>query len=100
MEFLVEFEIAIPGDAPASEVKDRENAEAAAATNLAEGGYLLRLWRPHVEPGRNKVLGLYRANSQMELEALLDALPLSGWMRVAITALDHHPNDPAGHGGA
>jgi muconolactone delta-isomerase len=37
---------------------------------------------------------------EMELEALLDALPLCEWMPVTITPLDRHPNDPAGRDGA
>jgi muconolactone delta-isomerase len=44
MEFLVEFEIDIPGETPAAEVADREGAEAVAAAQLADDGYILRVW--------------------------------------------------------
>src|SRR5262249_52061867 len=38
MEFLVEFEIRVPQETPASEERTREQAEAAAAPRLGEGG--------------------------------------------------------------
>src|SRR5258708_37058712 len=94
MEFLVEFELAIPGGAPESEVKDRERAEAGAADALADEGHLVRLWRTSARPGPATVLGLYRAASKAELEGLLDALPLAEWMQTSITPLEKHPNDP------
>jgi muconolactone delta-isomerase len=42
-----------------------------------------------------KVVGLYRAKSERELDGLLRALPLYEWMQVAVTPLEPHPNDPA-----
>lgn len=39
-------------------------------------------------------IGLYRANSEAELDGLLGALPLNGWMEVTVTPLERHPNDP------
>jgi muconolactone delta-isomerase len=36
-----------------------------------------------------------RAESRAELDALLGALPLYEWMRVSVTPLEPHPNDPA-----
>ena len=95
MEFLVEFDLNIPDGALESEVKDRERAEAAAAEALADEGYLVRLWRASVRPGEARVLGLYRAASEAELDGLLGALPLSEWMHTSITPLEKHPNDPA-----
>ena len=96
MEFLVEFELDIPDGVPKSEVEDREKAEAGAAETLANQGHLVRLWRASVDTGPTTVLGLYRAGSRAELDALLGALPLYEWMRTSITPLIHHPNDPAG----
>jgi muconolactone delta-isomerase len=95
MEFLVQFELQIPDGVPVSEVGDRERAEAAAAESLAEQGHLVRLWRASTGDGLTTVLGLYRASSKVELEALLVALPLYEWMRTSITPLVQHPNDPA-----
>jgi len=96
MEFLVEFDLHVPPDTPESEVTQRYSAEAAASGELAREGHLVRLWRPPMGPGERKALGLYRADSRAQLDALLDALPLSGWMRRTITPLEPHPNDPAG----
>jgi muconolactone D-isomerase len=95
MEFLVEFELAIPDGATESEVEDRVRAEAAAAETLADEGHLVRVWRVSVGTGRTTVLGLYRAGSRAELDRLLGGLPLYGWMHTSITPLVQHPNDPA-----
>ena len=94
MEFLVEFEVNVPEGTPETEVKDRESAEASAAAKLAGEGHLLRLWKPPVAPGETKAVGVYRADSEAALHGLLGALPLAGWMHVAVTPLAPHPNDP------
>ena len=95
MEFLVQFEVEIPDGVSVADVGDRERAEAAAAESLAEQGHLIRLWKVTTGDGLTTVLGLYRAGSRVELEALLVALPLYEWMRTSITPLVQHPNDPA-----
>ena len=94
MEFLVQFELDIPDGVPESEVEQRERAEAAAAETLADQGHLVRLWRASTGHGPTAALGLYRAGSRAELDALLVALPLYEWMRTSITPLVQHPNDP------
>jgi muconolactone delta-isomerase len=94
MEFLVGFDVTIPDDAPEAEVKNRVRAEATAAADLARQGHLVRLWRPPAAPGENKAVGLYRADSEPELDGLLAALPLNGWMQITVTPLELHPNDP------
>jgi muconolactone D-isomerase len=95
VEFLVEFEINVPEGTPKCEVNDREKAEAVAAAKLVDDGHLVRLWKLPVAYGDPKVLGLYRAKSETEIYDLLVALPLAEWMRVTITPLAVHPNDPA-----
>jgi muconolactone delta-isomerase len=95
MEFLVEFDVNVPAGASASEVNDRERAEAFAAEKLVDDGHLVRVWKPPVGDGENKVLGLYRADDQAQLADLLDALPLRDWMQITVTPLEAHPNDPA-----
>jgi muconolactone delta-isomerase len=62
---------------------------------LAAQGHALRVWNPLPEDGRRRALGLYRAASDEELEAILNSLPLRPWMEVSVTALAEHPNDPA-----
>ncbi len=94
-EFLVEFEVNVPDGTAESEIEERESAEAAAAAALVHQGHLVRLWKTPVAPNATKVLGLYRADSKAQLDALLGALPLYDWMTVAVTALEPHPNDPA-----
>ena len=67
MEFLVEFVLEVPAGTPHEEVERRTRAESAAAAELAEDGRLVRLWRR----------------------------PLADWLRVTVTPLEAHPNDPA-----
>jgi muconolactone D-isomerase len=95
MEFLVEFELSVPAGAPESEVKERVSAESAAWAVLGREGHLVRLWRPPVAPGERKAVGLYRTESEEQLDGLLVALPLSAWMQTVVTPLEPHPNDPA-----
>jgi muconolactone D-isomerase len=94
MEFLVDFQVTIPDGTPESEVKDRERAEASAAAHLVKDGHLLRVWNRPVADGESTILGLYRADSEAQLDGLLGALPLYEWMHVAVTPLEAHPNDP------
>jgi muconolactone delta-isomerase len=94
LEFLVEFDLHVPAGTPQSEVRDREQAESAAAAKLGDEGHLVRLWRrPRVGDGAT-ALGLYRADTEAQLDALLSDLPLADWLRVTVTPLESHPNDP------
>jgi muconolactone delta-isomerase len=94
LEFLVEFELNVPEGTPESNITPRVSAEAAASAELADQGHLVRLWNPPGAPGQRKAVGLYRADSQAQLDGLLGALPLSGWMQITVTPLQPHPNDP------
>ncbi|MGA9858759.1 MAG: muconolactone Delta-isomerase family protein [Solirubrobacteraceae bacterium] len=96
MEFLVGFDVTIPDGAPESEIKERLGAEATAAATLARQGNLVRLWKPSGGSGESRTVGLYRADSEAELDGLLGALPLNGWMQITVTPLEPHPNDPTG----
>jgi muconolactone D-isomerase len=95
MEFLVEFELEVPADTPHEEVERRTRAESAAAAKLAEDGHLVRLWRRPLVGDGSTAVGLYRADSAAELDGLLGALPIADWLRVTVTPLEAHPNDPA-----
>ena len=95
MEFLVEFEVEVPAGTPDAEVEQRQRAESAAAAKLAEDGYLIRLWRRPLLGDGTTAIGLYRADDGPELDELLAALPLADWLRVTVTPLEAHPNDPA-----
>lgn len=95
MEYLVEFTVTIPDDAPPVDVEHRLAGETTRVAELAAQGHVLRVWKPLPEDGRQHALGLYRASSNEELEAILDSLPLRPWMQISVTALARHPNDPA-----
>jgi muconolactone D-isomerase len=94
-EFLVEFEVEVPDGTPHEEVELRQRAESAAAAKLAEDGHLVRLWRRPLVGDGSTAVGLYRADSEAELDGLLAALPLADWLSVTVTPLEAHPNDPA-----
>ena len=95
MEFLVEFEVAIPVGTPDADMEQHQRAESDAAAKLAENGHLVRLWRRPLVGDGTTAIGLYRADSESDLDGLLAALPLAHWLRVAVTPLEAHPNDPA-----
>jgi muconolactone delta-isomerase len=82
MEFLVEFEVKIPDGTPDSEVQHREKAEATAAAKLIDEGHLVRVWKRRVATSESTIIGLYRADSEAQLDGLLAALPLYEWMRI------------------
>jgi muconolactone delta-isomerase len=96
MEFLVEFNVRVPPGTPIEEVREREDAEAAAAANLARHGRLVRLWTRSAAAGETYAVGLYRARGEEELDGLLGGLPLNSWMEMTVTPLEPHPNDPGG----
>jgi len=75
MEFLVAFSLDIPAGTPESEIRHREDEEAAATAKLADEGHLVRVWRSGA-PGETAIVGLYRADSEAHLDGLLGALPL------------------------
>jgi muconolactone D-isomerase len=95
VDYLVEFIITIPDDAPPAEVEQRVAGETTRVAELAAQGHALRVWKPLPEDGRQRAVGLYRAASDEELQGILDSLPLRPWMEVSVTALAKHPNDPA-----
>jgi muconolactone delta-isomerase len=95
-EFLVEFEVRVPAGTPQSEVADRAKAESAAAAKLADDGHLVRLWRRPVVGDGATAVGLYRADSEAQLDTMLSDLPLADWLHVKVTSLESHPNDPPG----
>ncbi|MDX6539694.1 MAG: hypothetical protein QOI71_1304, partial [Gaiellales bacterium] len=95
MDYLVDFTIEVPAGTPASELERRTAAEGARVAELAAQGRALRVWKPLPDDGRRRAIGLYRADDDRELQAILDSLPLRSWMEIAVTALAEHPSDPA-----
>jgi len=99
MEYLVEMTTHVPdGTAPAA-VDDIKARESVRARELAATGHLLRLWRPPLQPGEWRTLGLFAADDDDQLEQALASMPLRVWRTDVVTPLAPHPNDPGVPGG-
>lgn len=96
MEFLVAMTTHVPDGTAPETVDDVRAREAANSRQLAAQGHLLRLWRPPLQPGEWRTLGLFAADDDQELEEVLASMPLRIWRTDDVTALGPHPNDPAG----
>jgi muconolactone D-isomerase len=83
---LVEFLVTMTTHVP-----DRE---AAHSLELASEGHLLRLWRPPLQPGEWRTLGLFSAADRAELESVLVSMPLRVWRTDEVAELSPRPNDP------
>ena len=94
MEFLTDMVTKVPDGTSTEKVDELRAAEAVRAAELAKKGHLVRLWRPPLGPGEWRSIGLFRAANERELREILDSLPLHIWMKVTITPLSPHPNDP------
>ena len=94
MEYLTDLVTTVPEGTSQKKVDEMKTAEAARAAELAKKGHLVRLWRPPLGPGEWRSIGLFRATSEIELRQILESLPLHIWMKVTITPLNPHPNDP------
>lgn len=94
MEYLTDMVTTVPEGTSSAQVDKVREAEALRAAELAKAGHLIRLWRPPLKPGEWRSLGLFRATNEDELRQILDSLPLHIWMKVTVTPLTHHPNDP------
>jgi muconolactone delta-isomerase len=95
MEYLVVMTTHVPdGTAPAA-IDDVRAREAAHSRELASQGHLLRLWRPPLQPGEWRSLGLFAADDDDELERVLASMPLRVWRSDEVTPLSRHANDPA-----
>ena len=95
MEYLVTMTTRVPVGTSPEAVDDTRVREAAHSRELAEQGHLLRLWRPPLQPGEWRTLGLFAAADGDELERVLASMPLRVWRTDEVTPLLPHPNDPA-----
>ena len=77
-------------------MEQHQRTESAAAAKPAKDGHLARLWRRPLAGDRTTATGLYRAGREAALDGLLAALPLADRLRVTVTPLEAHPNDPGG----
>src|SRR6478672_2843048 len=95
MEFLVTMTTHVPDGTSAEAVDAIRTREAARARELAAEGHLRRLWRPPLQPGEWRTLGLFDARDADELEEVLASMPLRVWRTDDVLPLSPHPNDPA-----
>lgn len=93
-EFLIAMTVTVPPGTAAPVVDDASARQARRARELAEAGHLVRLWTLPDGPDGPCMVGLWRARDPGELMAILESLPLSGWMTIETTPLSPHPNDP------
>lgn len=95
MEYLVTMTTHDPDGTSEETVDDIRTREAARSRVLAAQGHLLRLWRPPLEPGEWRTIGLFAADDRDQLEEILASMPLRVWRTDEVTPLSPHPNDPA-----
>jgi muconolactone delta-isomerase len=94
VEYLVTMTTHVPDGTPEQAVQDVRTREARHSAELAAQGHLLRLWRPPLQPGEWRSLGLFAAAGDQRLEDVLASMPLRVWRTDEVTPLAPHPNDP------
>ena len=94
MEYLLTMTTHVPEGTSQDAVDEIRAKEAARSRELAGQGYLLRLWRPPLQPGEWRTLGLFATVDGCELEEVLASMPLRVWRTDEITPLSPHPHDP------
>jgi muconolactone delta-isomerase len=94
MEYLVTMTTLVPQGTAEEAVLEVRGREAARSHELAAQGNLLRLWRPPLQPGEWRTLGLFAAPDEVELEDVLASMPLRVWRTDRVVPLSAHPNDP------
>lgn len=94
MDYLVTMTTSVPHGTSEQSVDDVRAGEAAHSRDLAAQGHLLRLWRPPLQPGEWRTLGLFAADDGDQLEEVLASMPLRVWRTDEVTPLAPHPNDP------
>jgi muconolactone delta-isomerase len=94
MEYLVTMTTHVPDGTPDQAVDDIRARESAHTRELAAQGHVLRLWRPPLQPGEWRTLGLFAAADDGQLAEVLASMPLRVWRTDEVTPLSPHPNDP------
>ncbi len=90
-EYLTTFSLEVHDDLGALSLDEAQTAEGRRARELADQGHLVRLWQL---PGHGRALGLWQAEGDREIQAILAALPLRPWLAIETTPLTGHPSDP------
>jgi muconolactone delta-isomerase len=94
MEYLVTMTTVVPDGTTDEAVQEIRGREAARSRELAAQGHLRRLWRPPLQPGEWRTIGLFSAADEGELEDVLTSMPLRVWRSDHVVPLSAHPNDP------
>jgi muconolactone delta-isomerase len=94
MEYLVTMTTHVPEGTAQQEVNQVRAREAAHSAELASQRHLLRLWRPPLQPGEWRTLGLFAADDAGQLDSVLASMPLRVWRTDEVTPLSPHPFDP------
>ena len=94
VEYLVTMTTHVPAGTAEDTVAGVRAREAARSAELAAQGHLLRLWRPPLQPGEWRTLGLFAADDGGQLEDVLASMPLRVWRSDEVTPLLPHRNDP------
>jgi muconolactone delta-isomerase len=94
VEYLVTMTTQVPGGTAAGTVDDVRAREAARSAELAGEGHLIRLWRPPLQPGEWRSIGLFAASGDTAIKEVLASMPLHVWRTDEITPLSAHPSDP------
>lgn len=95
MEYLVTMTTRVPPGTSSADIDAMRVREARRAAELADAGWLLRLWRPPLLKGEWRTLGLFSAPDEASLERALASMPLRVWREDAWLPLSPHANDPA-----
>lgn len=94
MDYLVTMTTQVPDGTSEETIEDIRTREATRSRELAAQGHLLRLWRPPLQPGEWRTLGLFAAADRSRLEDILASMPLHVWRTDEVAPLSPHPNDP------
>ena len=95
MEYLVTMTTQVPAGVTQTAVDELRGRESVRASELIAAGHLRRLWRPPLQPGEWRTLGLFDAQDEVQLEEVLASMPLRIWRSDEVTPLAPHANDPA-----
>jgi muconolactone delta-isomerase len=95
VEYIVTMTTHVPAGTREEDVENIRARETLRARELADEGHLLRLWRPPLQPGEWRTLGLFAAADDSDLDKALASMPLRVWRTDEATPLGAHPNDPA-----
>ena len=83
----------VPEGTSEAAIQDMRDREAARARELADSGHLLRLWRPPLQPGEWRSLGLFAAADEADLESVgIDAAESVAYRRrLAVASSSERP---------